>query len=218
MHFRMMASAERCGWQTRHRGRTPCARGLVACRGLRCDSGLVFTSRRYTATVAAYGLMQEFITPYTPEQSGVVERFIRSLKEECAWQHRFESNSHARDVIGCWMRHYNTVRPIKRSVVARSQVVLDIDAKDPLEALRPTHRSAAFCRCRLLRTRARGMPASPAGRCHPRAMFAVGGKHAMCKRVRFTRSLGTRAASRAMKPSGSNMTCVVPSRYGVFNW
>ena len=38
------------------------------------------------------------------------------------------------------------------------------------------------------------------------------------KRVRFTRGLGTRAASRAMKSSGSKMTCVVPSRYGVFNW
>jgi len=40
-----------------------------------------------------------------------VERFIRSIKEECAWQHRFESISHARDVIGRWMRHYNTERP-----------------------------------------------------------------------------------------------------------
>jgi hypothetical protein len=38
------------------------------------------------------------------------------------------------------------------------------------------------------------------------------------KRVRLTRGLGTRAASRAMKSSGSKMTCVVPSRYGVFSW
>jgi len=40
-----------------------------------------------------------------------VERFIRSLKEECVWQHRFESISHAREVIGQWIRHYNTERP-----------------------------------------------------------------------------------------------------------
>lgn len=78
---------------------------------LRSDNGLVFTSRRYTATVRAYGLQQEFITPYSPEQNGLVERFIRSMKEECVWQHRFESISHARDVIGRWMRHYNTERP-----------------------------------------------------------------------------------------------------------
>ena len=56
---------------------------------LRSDNGLVFTSRRYTATVRAYGLTQEFITPYTPEQNGLVERFIRSLKEECIWLNRW---------------------------------------------------------------------------------------------------------------------------------
>jgi len=26
---------------------------------------------------------QEFITPYGPEQNGIIERFFRSLKEEC---------------------------------------------------------------------------------------------------------------------------------------
>ncbi|MGQ7247153.1 integrase core domain-containing protein [Halomonas sp. V046] len=31
----------------------------------------------------AYGLTQEFTTPYTPEPNGLVERFFRSLKEEC---------------------------------------------------------------------------------------------------------------------------------------
>jgi putative transposase len=78
---------------------------------LRSDNSLIFTSRRYTATVKAYGLTQEFITPYTPEQNGVIERFIRSLKEECVWQHVFESLSHAHHVIALWVRHYNTERP-----------------------------------------------------------------------------------------------------------
>lgn len=32
------------------------------------------------------------------------------------------------------------------------------------------------------------------------------------KRIRLTRGLGTKAANRAMKSSGSKMTCVVPSR------
>jgi len=53
---------------------------------LRSDNGQVFTSRRYTATAKAYGLSQEFITPHTPAQ-----KFIRTLKEECPWQHRFRS-------------------------------------------------------------------------------------------------------------------------------
>jgi len=78
---------------------------------LRSDNGLVFTSRRYTATAKAYGLSQEFITPYTPEQNGLVERFIRTLKEECLWQHRFESIEEAREVIRNWIRYYNKERP-----------------------------------------------------------------------------------------------------------
>jgi len=78
---------------------------------LRSDNGLVFTSKRYTATVKAYGLSQEFITPYTPEQNGLVERFIRTLKEECLWQHRFESLGQAREVISRWIRYYNLERP-----------------------------------------------------------------------------------------------------------
>ena len=45
----------------------------------RRDNGLVFTSLSYPATVRACGLQQEFITPYGPEQNGLVERFIRSM-------------------------------------------------------------------------------------------------------------------------------------------
>src|SRR5215831_5268502 len=33
--------------------------------------------------------MCRIITPYTPGQNGIVERFFRSLKEECVWQHNF---------------------------------------------------------------------------------------------------------------------------------
>ncbi len=87
-----------------HLGRVP--HPLV----LRSDNSLVFTSKHYTATVRAYGLTQEFITPYAPEQNGLVERFIRSLKEECLWHHRFESLAHAQQVIGHWIRYCNTER------------------------------------------------------------------------------------------------------------
>ncbi len=40
-----------------------------------------------------------------------MEWFIRSLKEECNWPHRLKSLSHARRVIGAWIRYYNTGRP-----------------------------------------------------------------------------------------------------------
>lgn len=78
---------------------------------LRSDNGLVFSSRRYTALVRSYGLQQEFITPYCPQQNGMVERVIRTLKEQCIHRHRFESQQHASRVISDWIQFYNTRRP-----------------------------------------------------------------------------------------------------------
>lgn len=78
---------------------------------LRSDNGLIFTSRSYTALVKAYGLRQEFITPYSPQQNGMVERMIRTLKEQCAHRYRFETLQHASRVIGDWIQFYNHRRP-----------------------------------------------------------------------------------------------------------
>jgi len=52
---------------------------------LRHDNGLVFGSRQYRAVVSDYGLKQEYITPYTPQQNGLCERFIKTFKEEFCW-------------------------------------------------------------------------------------------------------------------------------------
>ena len=78
---------------------------------LRSDNGLVFTSRRYTALVRSYGLQQEFITPHCPQQNGMVERVIRTLKEQCVHRHRFETIQNASRVIGDWIGFYNNERP-----------------------------------------------------------------------------------------------------------
>ena len=63
--------------------------GLVYPRGearpvLRSDHGKVFTSRAFVASCKQYGLEQEFITPYTPQQNGMIERFFRSLKRSAS--------------------------------------------------------------------------------------------------------------------------------------
>lgn len=78
---------------------------------LRSDNGLVFTSRSYTALVRGYGLQQEFITPHTPEQNGLVERLIRTIKEQCVHRHRFETLQHASRIIADWISFYNNRRP-----------------------------------------------------------------------------------------------------------
>ena len=78
---------------------------------LRSDNGLIFYSKEFMKLVAAYGLETEYITPYNPEQNGVVERFMRTLKEECIWLQGFDSFSEAKRIIEDWIREYNTERP-----------------------------------------------------------------------------------------------------------
>ena len=85
--------------------------------------GLVFTSRRYTALVRSYGLKQEFITPHCPQQNGMVERVIRTLKEQCIHRQRFDSIQHATRAIGDWISFYNHRRPHQA-----------LDMKTPAEA------------------------------------------------------------------------------------
>ena len=77
---------------------------------LRSDNGLIFTSKRYMKLVGKYGLKPEYITPYSPQQNGVIERFMRTLKEECIWLKRFTSFHQARRIIEAWIEEYNTER------------------------------------------------------------------------------------------------------------
>ena len=78
---------------------------------LRSDNGLIFQSRQFRQACRDYRLQQEFITPYTLEQNGIIERFFRSLKEECVWQHTFQTFEEARRIIRHWMQWYNHDRP-----------------------------------------------------------------------------------------------------------
>ncbi|HZR81831.1 MAG TPA: IS3 family transposase [Candidatus Binatia bacterium] len=78
---------------------------------LRSDNGLVFGAKPFVDVVRRYGLEQEYITPYTPEQNGMIERFFGSLKAECVWLHRFRDRDHAFDVISRWIDRYHDERP-----------------------------------------------------------------------------------------------------------
>lgn len=78
---------------------------------IRSDNGLIFQSRRFREACRFYRLGQEFITPYTPQQNGVIERFFRSLKEECVWQRNFASFDEAKKTVTAWVNWYNQERP-----------------------------------------------------------------------------------------------------------
>ena len=78
---------------------------------LRSDNGLIFLSREFRGACSTYGLRQEYITPYTPEQNGLIERFFKSLKEECVWLHNFKDFTEANAAITRWIQFYNEERP-----------------------------------------------------------------------------------------------------------
>lgn len=78
---------------------------------VRSNNGLIFTSRHFTALVRSYGMKHEFITPHCPQQNGMLERVIRTIKEQCSHCHRFDSIQHANRVIGDWISFYNHRRP-----------------------------------------------------------------------------------------------------------
>lgn len=78
---------------------------------LRSDNGLIFQRRRFRQAYRDYRLQQEFITPYMPEQNGLIERFVRILKDKCVWQHTFQTFEEARRIIRDWVHWYNEERP-----------------------------------------------------------------------------------------------------------
>ncbi len=78
---------------------------------LRSDNGLVFGAKTFVAVARRHRLTQEYITPYTPQQNGMIERFFLTLKQECVWLQRFESRDHAFRVIAQWLERYDAERP-----------------------------------------------------------------------------------------------------------
>ncbi len=91
-----------CFRTLRPTGRTPI---------IRSDNGLVYQGRRFRAACRDYRLQQEFSRPYTPGQNGIIERFFRSLKEECVWQDLFPNFMAACREIAAWIRWYTEARP-----------------------------------------------------------------------------------------------------------
>lgn len=78
---------------------------------LRSDNGLVFGSAAFCRVAASAGCAQEYITPYTPEQNGMIERWFKTLKTECVWLKNFQTISEAREKIDAFIEKYNRERP-----------------------------------------------------------------------------------------------------------
>ena len=86
------------------------ARGLR----IRCDWGPQYIADAWINEVKWLGMT---ITPSyvgEPECNGVIERFMRTLKEQCLYLHRFQSLAEARRIIGEFIARYNTEWLIER--------------------------------------------------------------------------------------------------------
>lgn len=77
---------------------------------MRMDNGSIFLAKEYWDELKRLGIEPEF-TPYRcPSANGIVERFIKTFKEGCAWQHSFKTLNEAEEVIEEWIEYYNTKR------------------------------------------------------------------------------------------------------------
>ena len=75
--------------------------------GLRHDWGPQYTAHQFAGELAWLGIRSTPAFVGEPECNGVIERWIRTLKEECLYLHDFETLEEARQVIGAFIERYN---------------------------------------------------------------------------------------------------------------
>ena len=86
------------------------ARGLT----LRRDWGPHYMARVWIHEVKWLGITLYPVYVGEPECNGVVERFIRTLKEQCLYLHRVTTLTEARQIIGAFIDRYNRQWLIER--------------------------------------------------------------------------------------------------------
>jgi len=75
--------------------------------GLRHDWGPQYTADRFLGELRWLGIASSPAFVGEPECNGVMERWIRTLKEECIYMHDFDSLEEARQIIGAFVTCYN---------------------------------------------------------------------------------------------------------------
>jgi putative transposase len=77
----------------------------------RSDGGSQYTSARFVSTLKVYGIRHEVTGKNRPDQNAYIEAFHKSLKEDCIWQHDFQTFQEADLVISKFFHDYNWNRP-----------------------------------------------------------------------------------------------------------
>jgi transposase InsO family protein len=86
------------------------ARGLT----VRCDHGSQYVSDDFRAELKHFGISISYAYVGEPECNGIAERFMRTLKEQVLYCHRFADLAEARQVIGEFIERYNREWLIER--------------------------------------------------------------------------------------------------------
>jgi len=82
---------------------------------IRHDWGPQYTAGDFRKELDFLGLGNSPGFVHEPETNGVIERFFRTLKEECLWVTDFESVEQARKIVSQWMEMYNAEWLIERN-------------------------------------------------------------------------------------------------------
>lgn len=78
---------------------------------LRSDNGCHYGAKIFKDEIKRLGINHTRTMVNTPKGNSVIERFFRSLKEECVWQQKFYNFEQAKAAVDQWVEHYNTNRP-----------------------------------------------------------------------------------------------------------
>lgn len=78
---------------------------------LRSDNGCHYGSRVFQDELKRLGIRHTRTMVNTPKGNAVIERFFKSLKQECVWQHQFKNYEEAKVYIDKWIKEYNEERP-----------------------------------------------------------------------------------------------------------
>lgn len=77
---------------------------------IRTDNGSIFLAQKYQKSLRNLGISQEFTPYHCPSANGVIERWNKTFKEECAWCYTFKTIEEAERVIAEWIHKYNHER------------------------------------------------------------------------------------------------------------
>jgi transposase InsO family protein len=85
--------------------------GLASPEAVMTDNAKVYGSHRFQAVLSAIAAKHITPPPYTPRWNGKAERVIRTLQDEWAYAHHWNSSQQRTRALRSFIRYYNRRRP-----------------------------------------------------------------------------------------------------------